>query len=325
MHLSEKDLHQIEGYISLGMKDAHIAKKVGRNKSVISRLFAEFPRDGFSSEEVQRIRFERHSERSSAHIRIPPWWELEGWLMDRIQLWDSPEQACGRWKLEKWWWWWWWWWHLSKDTLYEAVYKRFPKFVKTHFRRKGKKYRDRKKDKALGKYQIRNRKMIDSRPKEIEAREVAGHWEGDTVIGRNHEWAILTMVERKTGYAFAWLLPWGKDALGLASALNRFLKTLPDHLKKTVTFDNGREFAQHAIMEIEAYFAHPYHSWERGTNENWNGLLREFFPKRTDFSTISQNDVTKAFEKLNSRPRKRLGYLTPEEAFQKEWESCISV
>ena len=79
------------------------------------------------------------------------------------------------------------------------------------------------------------------------------------------------------------------------------------------------------MMEIEAYFAHPYHSWERGTNENWNGLLREFFPKRTDFSAISQNDVTKAYEKLNSRPRKRLGYLTPEEAFQKEWKSCVSV
>ena len=318
MHLSEKDLHQIEGYVSLGIKDAHIAKKIGRNKSVISRLFAEFPRDGFSSEEVLRIRHESHSERSSAHVRIPPWWELEEWLVSRIRLRDSPEQACGRWRLENGW-------SLSKDTLYQAIYERSPGLVKTYFRRKGKKYRNRKKDKALGKYQIRNRKMIDARPKEIETREIAGHWEGDTVIGRNHKWAILTMVERKTGYAFAWLLPFGKDALGLANALNGFLKTLPDFLKKTVTFDNGREFAQHALMEIEAYFARPYHSWERWTNENWNGLLREFFPKRTDFSTISQNDVTKAYEKLNSRPRKRLGYLTPEEAFQKELKSCVSV
>ncbi len=87
------------------------------------------------------------------------------------------------------------------------------------------------------------------------------------------------MVERKTGYAFAWLLPLGKDALGVADAVNTFLETLPDILKKTITFDNGREFACHAMMKIEAYFAHAYHSWERGTNENWNGLLRGFFPK----------------------------------------------
>jgi len=100
--------------------------------------------------------------------------------VDRIRLGDSPEQACGRWRFENGL-------SLSKDTLYQAIYERSPSLVKTHFRRMGKKYRDRKKDKALGKYQIRNRKMIDGRPKEIETRETAGHWEGDTVIGRNHE------------------------------------------------------------------------------------------------------------------------------------------
>ncbi len=108
--------------------------------------------------------------------------------------------------------------------------------------------------------------------------------------------------------------------IGVADAVNSFLETLPKELRKTVTFDNGREFAYHAMMAVEAYF-----SWERGTNENWNGLLREFFPKLTDFATVSQKDVTRACRSLNSRPRKRLGYLTPEEAFRKEMKSCVSV
>jgi IS30 family transposase len=318
MLLTEKELHQIEGYISLWMKDAQIAMKTGRSKSVISRLFRKFPRESFSSQYAISTRFKSRSRRSSWHPRIPAWWLLECWLIARIKNWDSPEQACGRWRSENGW-------ALSKDTLYKAIYERTPELVKTHFRRKWKTYRDRKKDKALGKYQIQDRKMIDERPEEVDERKVVWHWEWDTVIGKGHKGAIFTLVERTTGYGYAFLLPLWKNAFGMVDAINTFLETIPEALRKTVTFDNGREFAYHAMMKITVYFARPYHSWERWTNENWNGLLREFFPKGTDFSTISQNDVTMAYEKLNSRPRKRLWYIIPKEAFQDELKSCVSV
>jgi IS30 family transposase len=170
--------------------------------------------------------------------------------------------------------------------------------------------------------------MIDTRPKDIERREKMGHWEGDTIVSKCKKQAIATHVERKSGYLIA-----GKMDDRTAKTMSKvtteqFRRHCPKHLRKTCTNDNGSEFAMHQATErklsMKMYFAFPYHSWERGTNENTNRLIRAFFPKAMSFTELTQDDVDHVVNLLNHRPRKRLGYRTPHEVFRGVKECCIS-
>ena len=164
---------------------------------------------------------------------------------------------------------------------------------------------------------IRNRVSIDERPEIVEQRVRVGDWEGDTVIGKNHLGVLVTLAERKSRYVLAGQVR-SKHADGVAAKVNSLLRP-HKHKCHTVTFDNGKEFAEHetiaAELKADIYFAHPYHSRERGLNENSNGLLRQYFPKGMDLTEVTEEQVQWALDRLNHRPRKVLEFRTPFEVF----------
>jgi len=207
---------------------------------------------------------------------------------------------------------------VSHETIY--------RFLQDDRRNGGRLYRHlrhghRKRRKRYGapdrRGRIRDQVMIDQRPAIIDQRGRVGDWEIDTVHGRGRSGSVVTIVERLTGMTVV-----GKVADRRAETVTHcsvdLLEPLSDHVH-SITADNGKEFADHqrldAALDARIYFAHPYHAWERGTNENTNGLLRQFLPKGTDFRRLDQRRCDRLADRLNDRPRKRLGYLTPREAF----------
>ncbi|PIT89109.1 MAG: hypothetical protein COU27_02055 [Candidatus Levybacteria bacterium CG10_big_fil_rev_8_21_14_0_10_36_7] len=169
------------------------------------------------------------------------------------------------------------------------------------------------------------KRRINQRPKIVEKRARIGDWEGDTIVGKEKMIHILTHTERKSGLLLADKLEKATAEITKQKTINRF-NGVPKKKKQTITYDNGSTFASHRETEektgIIIYFANPYHSWERGTNENTNGLLRQFFPKKSSFATITQNEIEKAVRLINRRPRKRLNYLTPYEIFYAKDKCC---
>ena len=159
---------------------------------------------------------------------------------------------------------------------------------------------------------------IEERPAEVADRSVPGHWESDLVVGARNASAIATLVERTTRYTLLVPLPRGKDAASVRKALERAVARIPEFLRKSMTHDQGKELAEHGLFAaasgMTVYFAHPHSPWERGTNENTNGLVRQYFPKGTDFSRVSARETRKCQDGLNDRPRKILNYFTPNEA-----------
>jgi IS30 family transposase len=161
---------------------------------------------------------------------------------------------------------------------------------------------------------------IDERPAEVDGRLVPGHWEGDLIIGKDHNSAIATLNERSSRTVI--IIPLKKrDAKSVRLALQKEFKSIPDQMKKSLTYDRGSEMAEHKTFtrntKIKVFFAHPYSPWERPTNENSNGLIRDYFPKGTDFNLISTAELKRVQNELNERPRKVLDMCTPKEVFEK--------
>mgnify|MGYP001606046145 FL=1 len=182
--------------------------------------------------------------------------------------------------------------------------------------------RKRKKDTVEEKRgKIADMLSIEERPEEVADRSVPGHWEGDLILGKAKQTALGTLVERTTRYTL--LVPLGrkKDAVSVRKAYVRAFKTIPSELKKTLTYDQGKEMSDHKRFTVDAdmkvYFAHPASPWERGTNENTNGLVRQYFPKGTDFSKVSRYQIKRAQHRLNDRPRAVLDYEKPDEAINR--------
>ncbi|MBA7544164.1 IS30 family transposase ISLbi2 [subsurface metagenome] len=161
---------------------------------------------------------------------------------------------------------------------------------------------------------------IEERPAEVADRIIPGHWEGDLLMGHNNGSALGTLVERTTRMTFLVQLK-EKDATAVRESFAKEFKDLPKGLKRSLTYDQGQEMAEHKLFtkntQIKVYFAHPHSPWERGTNENTNALIRQFFPKGTDFSKVTLESIKKAQDMLNDRPRKTLEFLTPHEVFSK--------
>ncbi len=223
----------------------------------------------------------------------------------------SPEQIVGRAELEGIP-------MVSHERIYQHIWADKAKggTLHQHLRRARKKYRKRygvKDDRG----QIPNKTSIDARPDEVESREELGHWEIDTVIGKSHDGAIVTVVERSSRFTVIGKLV-GKHAEPCAEKAIEILTPFSD-MVKSITADNGTEFAAFEriaeCLEAAFFFAHPYHSWERGTNENTNGLIRQYLPKSMGFELLTQEDCQKIMDKLNNRPRKVLGFRTPAEVF----------
>ncbi|MCG1037821.1 IS30 family transposase [Polaribacter sargassicola] len=213
---------------------------------------------------------------------------------------------------------------ISHEAIYRHIYTRpqaslNKKLIKLLVRKKTKR-RPHKKRRGGGS-KIINQVSIDKRPKHIELRNEVGHWEGDLIIGKNHKSAIGTIVERKTRFTLIIKLE-SKKADEVAKQFSKILNKLNPIFKKSMTYDNGIEMAKHQkITEktgMKIYFAHPYSSWERGTNENTNGLIRRYLPKGTNFNEIDIKQLQNIQQKLNNRPRKIIGYKTPKEMMDLE-------
>lgn len=307
--LTSEQRYQISGLKKAGLNQSQISDEVGVHKSTISReLRRNRGRRGWHPKQAQELRDERRKKCANAQrLSLPEWMEVERLI--RLDM--SPEQASCRLALEGEF-------HISHETIYLHIYedKRRGGDLWQHLRCQ----KPRKKRYASGQERrgiIKNRIDIDERPEIVDQKIRIGDWEGDTVIGKNHRGALVTLAERKSRYMLAAQVP-GKQASGVTAAVMQLLRP---HKGKchTMTFDNGKEFAEHeaiaAELDVDVYFAHPYHSWERGLNENSNGLLRQYFPKGMELIKVTQEQVQWAIDRLNHRPRKVLGFRTPFEVF----------
>lgn len=307
--LTENERYQIYILLKAEFKKKDIAKKLARSPSTISR---EIKRNtglkGYRPAQAQRLTEQRRQE-ATKYRKITD--EVYGWIETLLRQELSPEQvvdylACYRGI------------SLHFESVYQLIYadKAAGGDLYTHLRIVSKPYR-----KRYGSYDnrgsIRDRVSIDERPAVVESRSRIGDWEGDTIIGKGRSSAMLTLVERKTLYSKIVRLT-GKRADLLADALIQEMQELQPRIK-TITFDNGLEFAAHQrigrSLGAKIYFAHPYSSWERGTNENTNGLIRQYFPKGTDFNTVTDKDIQHVMDRLNQRPRKTRGGKSPNELF----------
>jgi len=214
---------------------------------------------------------------------------------------------------------------ISHEAIYRFIYV-FPrgelkKTLVKALRQERTYRRKRKKNPEEKRGKITDMLSIEERPEEVSDRSVPGHWEGDLILGKHKRTALGTLVERTTRYTI--LVPLGakKDAVSVRKAYARAFKTIPTELKKTLTYDQGKEMSERRRFTIDSgiqvYFAHPASPWERGTNENTNGLIRQYFPKGTDFSKVSGYQIKRAQRRLNDRPRAVLGYDKPDEVINR--------
>lgn len=249
----------------------------------------------------------------SLKIRNDP--NLRRYIRARLSKRDSPEQIAGRiaqtTRYQ----------NISHESIYAWIFKEAPK-LKKQLRRIGTKGKYRRKRGTKQREEAREEakiKRIDKRPAEVEMRERIGDWEGDTIIGRDKLKRLATNVERKSGYGFIIKLNL-VTMQTMHEVLEKRFRLIPKKKRLTYTYDNGTELGKddeglERRIGMAVYRAYPYHSWERGSNENWNGLIRDFFPKGTDFAMITDKEVRRVERNLNHRPRKRLNYLTPHEVF----------
>lgn len=296
---------------------SEIAERLGRDKGTISREISRNAVGGFyrymavwANCRAWRRRKDASSKRSRKMDHAP----LANYVKAKMRAGLSPEQIAGRIRLdfprdEKM--------RISHQTIYNwiAEDKRnggdFHKCLRQAHKKRRKRYGSKS---QVG--QIKDRVSIEERPPIVESRRRYGDWESDTVEGKGKSGYLVTHVERKSRYVVATKVD-RKRADEVNATTIRALGKLPEQLRRTMTVDNGKEFAKFKQIEkrlgIAVYFAHPYSSWERGANENMNGLLREFFPKGSDFCQVTHQAVAKAVTKLNNRPRKCLAYRTPAE------------
>lgn len=291
------------------MTQTEMAHRLGVAPSTVSREFSRNGgREAYGARQAHTRARKRRKAGKRAGKKLLTDATLFAYTQERLACFWSPEQICGRLKQE----------HsktLCHETIYAFISTEHPEW-KMFLRQKKGRYRRRwgtkqkEKEREEGK-----KKRIDTRPAIVETRERLGDWEGDTIVGGERKTGILTHVERKSGYLLGDLLR-RKTAEAVWKKTGARFAKIEAH---TITYDNGTEFSFHEYIEKETraavYFAYPYHSWERGTNENTNGLLRQFFPKKRLFATLKQKDVDTVVALINHRPRKRLGYLTPYEVF----------
>lgn len=305
--LTREQRYQIYALKKASHSRTEIAAIVGVHKSTIGReLKRNRGRRGYRPKQAQELARARRLRAHRPRI-TPATWRLVESLVR--QEW-SPEQISGRLKLEG---------RpaVSHERIYQHIYADKRAGGTLHLSLRCRK----KRRKRYGHYdrrgQLRDRVSITERPEVVARKSRVGDWEADTIIGRGHQQAIVSLVERKSK-----LTRLVKVERNSAEAVGRGLTAqLKPLAVKTITSDNGREFAHHQQiarqLKADFYFAHPYSSWERGLNENTNGLVRQYFPKKSDFSKITDRQVNQVVERLNNRPRKTLGYRTPNEVFFK--------
>lgn len=308
--LTRGQRYQISILMKAGHNQSQMAVMIGCHKSTISReLRRNRGLKGYCPRQANRMFCDRQGDAYRSRIAWQTWQLVEQLLR---QDW-SPEQITGRLKLDK-----------RPTVSHECIYL----YVYADKRRGGTLHRhlrsQKKQRKRYGGYirrgQIPNRTSIDKRPKIVADKGRFGDWEADTIIGARHRGGILSVVERKSKLTRLRKLQ-SKAAAEMRSTSIKLLGPLAAKVH-TITVDNGKEFCEHELiakkLQTRIYFAHPYASWERGLNENTNGLVRQYFPKKYDFSNITNAALQRVEDLLNNRPRKTLGYRTPNEVFFKQ-------
>jgi len=313
--LTLEQRYQIYALMKAGINLVQIAGNIGAHKSTISReLRRNVSQRGYRPQFAMRKAFERRKEKAKPRITSECWVEIESDIKEEL----SPEQTCGKRALNGGQ-------TVSHEWIYQHIYrdKANGGSLYKHLRCQ------KKRRKRYGAYskrgQLVNQISIDERPIIVDQKSRIGDWEADTVIGKGHHQAIVTIVDRKSK-----LLRMRKINQKTGPLTRQAIcQELKDLTVETITSDNGREFNEHAriaaFLGADFYFCHPYSSWERGLNENTNGLIRQYFPKHLKFDMITDEQIKIVEDKLNNRPRKTLGYRTPNEVYFKEQEQLRKV
>jgi transposase, IS30 family len=325
-YLDREERYEIARLREAGLSQRQIGARLGRSASTICRELkrnADPRTRGYQPERADRLAWERQRRPKPSKLSRNPALrqEVQGMLDERY----SPEQASGRLKVL----------HpddpsmrVSHETIYQSLYVYPRGGLKRELQaclRSGRALR-RRRGRADGRGQIVGAVPIGQRPPEVEGRLVPGHHEGDLVMGSQaSNSAVATIVERMTGYLTLLPLPHGHTADAVADAVISRMTEYPDWFARTLTWDNGCEMARHARIAdatgIGVYFADPYSPWQRGSNENANGLLRQYLPKGTDLSKVTPQELQAIQDQLNDRPRKRFGFHTPREQLAKLLEN----
>ncbi|HDX1004366.1 IS30-like element ISApl1 family transposase [Glaesserella parasuis] len=312
-HLTINEREKIMILLAQGKKQAEIAKALGRSSSTISRELKRHALESYSATNAQNS-YLKHRQNSKAQRKLeqPEYFNLvqEKFLTENW----SPEQISARLKLEK---------SelsISYSTIYRGIYSGLfdigERKASRKLRHKGKTRHTKNHHEKRGKIQISNH--LNDRPISAQNRSRFGHWEADTVLGKAGGACLLTLTERKSRFELVKKIP-AKKAEAVQKAM---IELLDSHILRSITPDRGKEFAQHRLVTealgVEFYFPEPHQPWTRGTNENTNGLLREYFPKHQDINQWSEVDIQQVINKLNLRPRKCLGWKTPYEVYFKK-------
>jgi len=321
-HLNMYEREQIALGIAEKLSKRQIAKRINRHHTTIVRELNSNVRWSYKYSPCDAERKANELKRKTKRIsKIEKCSELREYIFEKLKLKWSPEQISNMLKIK----------YknrhnmqISHESIYTYIYLlprgELRKELISYLRQGTKGRQKRKRGYNNRQQKIPNMISIKERPKEVESRTIPGHWESDLIIGKDKQSALGTVVERTTRTTILIPLKF-KTALEVRKSFAKELKTLPKQMIKSITHDRGNEMTQHELFtketKIRVYFADPHSPWQRGTNENTNGLLRQYFPKGTDFKKISRKEIKKVQNELNERPRKTLNWFTPKETFTK--------
>jgi len=316
-HLAAGEREEISRGLAAGLSGRVIAGRLGRSPSTVSReVDRNGGRDAYRAVDADAAAYARARRPKPSKLATNP--ELRERVSARLVEDWSPQQIAARLRLQ----------HpeepalrVSHETIYRDLYMPsrhvFDAAMFHRLRSERPIRRPRGKTSSHGRGRIRDMVSIHARPVEADAREVAGHWEGDLVFGARPS-AVATLVDRATRYTMVVALPHGYKADTVAAAVVEHMAMLPTEVRRSLTWDRGREMASHATitaaLSMPVFFCDPHHPWQRGTNENTNRLLRQYLHKNADLSALTQHDVDAIAAKLNHRPRRVLGWATPAES-----------
>jgi transposase, IS30 family len=329
--LSLEERVEIEKLLSHGNTDSQIASVLMRHRSTIMReidLWREQGKD-YSAVKAHEYAVKASSFRRSKKTKIDGNEELKSYIVDKMKAEWSPQQISARLKKD----------HgqdpsmqISHESIYNYVYVRsrgeLRKTLIEHLRQ-AKSNRGVRRTSGAGKrVSIPNGVSIHDRPKEVEDRQEVGHWEGDLIVGKGHKSGIAVLCERKTRLTFIMKIN-GLDAESVRVAMEKRFQKLPLGLRMTMTYDQGKEMSQHELLSVNAlvkvFFCDAHSPWQKGTIENTNGLIRQYFPKGTDFREVTEEQLQLVEDRLNTRPRKVLDWNTPEEAAEMALQDLIDL